>query len=292
MGVDARDTGWLIVRAYKGNPFYEAMWRNGAGRQRKRRLGRAWLEQDSDGHWVKRRGRIPSDFLDEKRAYLEMGRVIAEVEAEPQPEPGSREPIFDDAVAAWLEHLENREAGKALDFGRVPESPLPSAPPKPLPAWRSDHARLQRSEAAQHRDQRHSALPLLFGQGRHQRPHRQHAPPGPSRDLPTLDARRRFRPQGEPGGGYRQAARRRTPADRDFRAAGNPRHRSGGSKRAFTAGIAATPTPSSPRTPSASGSGSTSRMRRSSSLPPTAPACAWESCLPCAGRTSTSRPAR
>lgn len=112
MGVDARDTGWLIVRAYKGNPFYEAMWRNGAGRQRKRRLGRAWLEQDSDGHWVKRRGRIPSDFLDEKRAYLEMGRVIAEVEAEPQPEPGSREPIFDDAVAAWLEHLETERRAK------------------------------------------------------------------------------------------------------------------------------------------------------------------------------------
>lgn len=81
------------------------MWRNGAGRQRKRRLGRAWLEQDPGGRWVKRRGRIPSD-------YLEMGRVIAEVEAELQPEPGGREPLFDDAAAAWLEHLETERRAK------------------------------------------------------------------------------------------------------------------------------------------------------------------------------------
>jgi hypothetical protein len=130
MGVDARDTGWLIVRAYKGNPFYEAMWRNGAGRQRKRRLGRAWLERTTDGRWVKRRGRIPSDFLDEKRAYLEMARVIAEVEAEPQPEPGSREPgaPLRRCRPGLARASRDREAGKALDVGRLPQSSLPSAP--------------------------------------------------------------------------------------------------------------------------------------------------------------------
>jgi hypothetical protein len=43
------DKGYLIVRAYKGNPFYEAKWRNGRGRQRKRRLGRAWLDRTPRG---------------------------------------------------------------------------------------------------------------------------------------------------------------------------------------------------------------------------------------------------
>lgn len=112
MGINVNDAGVLIVRAYRGNPFYEAKWRNGRGRQRKRRLGRAWLEQDSDGRWVKKRGRVLNGHLDERRAYREMARVIAEVEAEPQPEPGEREPLFDDASASWLEHLKNEKRAK------------------------------------------------------------------------------------------------------------------------------------------------------------------------------------
>jgi integrase len=106
------DKGYLLVRAYKGTPFYEAKWRNGRGRQRKRRLGRAWLEQDGDGQWVKKRGRVPHGYLDEKRAYRQMGRVISEVEAESEPEPGLPEPLFDDAVVLWLEHLENERRAK------------------------------------------------------------------------------------------------------------------------------------------------------------------------------------
>ena len=45
MEVDRRENGALIVRANKGVPFYEAKWRDGTGRQRKRRLGRAWLNR-------------------------------------------------------------------------------------------------------------------------------------------------------------------------------------------------------------------------------------------------------
>jgi hypothetical protein len=112
MGINASDKGVLIVRAYKGRPFYEAMWRNGTRRQRKRRLGRAWLEQDPSGTWIKRRGRVQDGYLDEKRAYREMGRVIAEVEAEPQPKPGDRDALFDDAASAWLDHLENERRAK------------------------------------------------------------------------------------------------------------------------------------------------------------------------------------
>jgi integrase len=106
------DKGYLVVRAYKGTPFYEAKWRNGRGRQRKRRLGRAWLEENGDGQWVKKRGRVPHGYLDEKRAYREMGRVISEVEAEREPEPGMPEPLFDDAIVLWIEYLENERRTK------------------------------------------------------------------------------------------------------------------------------------------------------------------------------------
>jgi integrase len=112
MEVDLRETGALIVRAHKGVPFYEAKWRDGTQRQRKRRLGRAWLEPDSDGGWTKRRGRVREGFLDERRAYREMSRVIAEVDAEQRTAPQMREARFEDAVDVWLEHLEFEKRAK------------------------------------------------------------------------------------------------------------------------------------------------------------------------------------
>jgi hypothetical protein len=56
MKTELIETGALIVRAHKGTPFYEAKWRDGRRRQRKRRLGRAWLEPDPRGGWKRRRG--------------------------------------------------------------------------------------------------------------------------------------------------------------------------------------------------------------------------------------------
>ncbi len=106
MEVDLREAGALIVRASKGVPFYEAKWRDATRKQRKRRLGRAWLEPDPEGGWRKRRGRVRDGFLDEKRAYREMSRVIAEVEAEQQIAPKMRDARFEDAVEIWFEHLE------------------------------------------------------------------------------------------------------------------------------------------------------------------------------------------
>jgi hypothetical protein len=112
MEVDLRETGALIVRAHKGVPFYEAKWRDPTGQQRKRRLGRAWLEPDPAGGWIKRRGKVRDDFLDEKRAYGEMSRVIAEVEAEQQIAPRMRDARFEDAVKVWFEHLEFEKRAK------------------------------------------------------------------------------------------------------------------------------------------------------------------------------------
>lgn len=112
MTVDANETGALIVRAHKGVPFYEAKWRDAKKRQKKRRLGKAWLETVPAGGWKKRPERRPKGYLDERAAYREMSRVIAEVEAEPQPAPETREASFDDAAAVWLEHLELEKRAK------------------------------------------------------------------------------------------------------------------------------------------------------------------------------------
>src|SRR5690349_20843634 len=71
MKTELIETGALIVRAHKGTPFYEAKWRDGRKRQRKRRLGRAWLEPDPRGGWKRRRGRSrTADRPDKTRGAL------------------------------------------------------------------------------------------------------------------------------------------------------------------------------------------------------------------------------
>jgi hypothetical protein len=112
MKTELIETGALIVRAHKGTPFYEAKWRDGRRRQRKRRLGRAWLEPDPRGGWKRRRGRVCRGYLDERSAYREMARVIGEVEAEQQIAPTKREARFEDAVEAWFAHLEFEKRAK------------------------------------------------------------------------------------------------------------------------------------------------------------------------------------
>lgn len=100
-------TGFLIVRRHRERPFYECKWRDSTRTQRKRRLGPAWLEQDAEGEWVKRRGRVRDGFLDERRAHVAMAKVIEEHEAEQILAPENRAANFNDAAARWLDHLEH-----------------------------------------------------------------------------------------------------------------------------------------------------------------------------------------
>jgi integrase len=110
MTTKQKDTGALIVREYKGRPFYEAKWRDSNRTQKLRRLGRAWLEPDSDnGGWRPRRGRVRDDFLDQRRAYAAMAEVIEQHEAELRRAPANREVTFDEAVDAWLEYLRHEK---------------------------------------------------------------------------------------------------------------------------------------------------------------------------------------
>lgn len=105
--------GSLQVRAYKGRPFYEARWRDFTRTQRRKRLGPAWVEQNSEGKWVPKRGRIRKGFLDERRAYPRMAQVIAEQEDRLEREiPERSDAPFEEATAAWLEYLRTEKRVK------------------------------------------------------------------------------------------------------------------------------------------------------------------------------------
>jgi integrase len=112
MFADALPTGSLVVRQHKDRPFYEAKWRDSQRNQCKRRLGPAWLEKDSRGAWRRRRGRVRDGYLDDRRAHVEMARLIEEHEEELRHVPSDREATFDAATAAWLSHLKHEKRAK------------------------------------------------------------------------------------------------------------------------------------------------------------------------------------
>ena len=67
--------GYLLTRAERGQVYYEAKWTDSSRAQRKRRLGRAWVEESEDG-FRRRVGRVRPGYLDERRAHLAMSKVI------------------------------------------------------------------------------------------------------------------------------------------------------------------------------------------------------------------------
>jgi integrase len=111
--------GALVVVKTNAGPMYEAKWRR-LGRQVKRRIGPAWLEQSSSGagRWRPRRGRVPAGSFDEKHAMVRMAQMIAEHEqTERAIEAGeierrARGASFREVAAEWLEHLERERGAK------------------------------------------------------------------------------------------------------------------------------------------------------------------------------------
>lgn len=108
-----KPTGAVLYRGGEGAAadvvYAVAKWRDSTGRQRYRRLGRAWVEADGTGAWRKRRGRAADGFLDRRAAERAMDALIDEVEAElavvaVRPD---REATFADAVTAWREYAEH-----------------------------------------------------------------------------------------------------------------------------------------------------------------------------------------
>lgn len=142
MPTERLPTGSLVVRAHKNRPFYEAKWRDSRRSQRKRRLGPAWLDSDGHGGWRKPKGRIRPGYLDERRAHVEMAQAIEDHEADLRRAPENREATFDDAVAAWLEHLEHE---KRVKPSTLADYKLMLAQPKrPQTARRQEGRRIMR----------------------------------------------------------------------------------------------------------------------------------------------------
>lgn len=109
----AAGKGFLHVRAYKDKPFYEARWRDLGQAQRRKRLGPAWVELDAEDEWVARGGRIRRGYLDERRAYPLMAKVIeAHEEKLRLSEPSHADTLFPEAADAWLVYLETEKRVK------------------------------------------------------------------------------------------------------------------------------------------------------------------------------------
>lgn len=98
----------LVVRkTAKGTPIYEAKWRAG-GKQHKRRLGDAWLVEDGDGGWKRRRGRVQEGFIDERRATVLAAEAVAEhAEELRRREERGAHLTFRDVAEEWLDWLEH-----------------------------------------------------------------------------------------------------------------------------------------------------------------------------------------
>jgi integrase len=72
----------IVVREHRGQAFYEAKFRY-HGAQIKRRIGPAWLDLDREtGEWRPRRGRVPDDSYDERRAHVAAARLVADYTAD------------------------------------------------------------------------------------------------------------------------------------------------------------------------------------------------------------------
>jgi integrase len=118
----------IVVREHRGHPFYEAKFRH-EGRQVKRRIGPAWLERDPEtSGWRRRRGRVPDDAFDERRAHVESARIVeeyvaraADVERVAQ-ERRSRGATFREVAEsylAWLEHVRGAKPATLRDHRYV-----------------------------------------------------------------------------------------------------------------------------------------------------------------------------
>jgi integrase len=110
-------TATVFVREQRGQAFYEAFWRYN-GRQLKRRLGPAWLDQEATGNWTARKGRVAEGFLDERRAHVVAAELVAAyVERADHQERTEREHrarglAFRDLAAAYMDWLANVRSAK------------------------------------------------------------------------------------------------------------------------------------------------------------------------------------
>jgi integrase len=105
MGATQKPVGAILYRpghrSAAGVVYAEAKWRDSEGRQRMRRVGRAWVEADGHGGWRRRRGSIPDGYVDRRAAERAMDELIDEIEQEIVSTRPNRDATFADAAVLW-----------------------------------------------------------------------------------------------------------------------------------------------------------------------------------------------
>jgi integrase len=108
----------IVVREYRGRPFYEAKFRH-QGRQIKRRIGPAWLERDPDtNEWCRRRGRVAEGAYEERTAHVAAAQIVSEYVNEAaereraERERRSRGATFREVAHAYLRWLQSVRGAK------------------------------------------------------------------------------------------------------------------------------------------------------------------------------------
>ena len=122
----------IVVRERGGRAFYEAKFRH-EGRQVKRRVGPAWLDRDQrTGTWRPRRGRVPEDSYDERRAHVAAAELVASYlkdsseRARVERERRARGVTFREvahAYLAWLDDVKGAKPSTLADYGYLLAEP-------------------------------------------------------------------------------------------------------------------------------------------------------------------------
>lgn len=116
----------VVRRAANGAPVFEAKWRVGS-KQHKRRLGEAWLTEDGNGGWRRRRGRVPEGFIDERRATVLAAEAVEQHAEELARRAARGERLLFRDVADewmdWLEHVRGASPATIRDYGCLLREP-------------------------------------------------------------------------------------------------------------------------------------------------------------------------
>jgi integrase len=119
----------VVVREYDDQPFYEAQFRH-RGRQKKRRVGPAWLDRDPNTEkWdLRRKGRVPDGHYDQRSATVRAAAIVADYVAEAddlertERERRSRGVTFREVTRTylpWLEDVGGAKPSTLRDHGYV-----------------------------------------------------------------------------------------------------------------------------------------------------------------------------
>ena len=120
-------TGSLQVRVRNGIPRFIAHWRFGRD-QHQATLGKAWLIDNGQGGWKKKRGKAPEEFLTRDQAIVKKAEVIQQAARDQIIRTDRRSATFAHVAEDWLDYLKHSGRAKPstlTDYGLMLSQPVP-----------------------------------------------------------------------------------------------------------------------------------------------------------------------